>query len=367
MTRSGAPRPGATRTFLPVLVMVGPLLCATALTGLGYLMFRAQADAATSGVTSPFSSPLAYTVILALAGALLALVFGGLGLMLYNRSRMGIEAREQALAEGMERLATVDQIARRIALRGERRETVSVAWGRRQREALAAMNGLAGPRAALQRVAGDIWAGVSQPGAPLDAPTAMRMARESAVAAAALGAALDDLRALVSAPSLEVDEIIAIDDALVADLIALDELTSETRRALEAATGHMAAVRAKSDSRWRDLVYRHGDAPAVSAPQLAKRLADHPMETSHRGPALPPAPSASGKWPAAQDPGHQRPPAPSGPSGRLNADAPQIRPPGSSGKWPRPQTGNGPRPESSQPQWPAPRDRDDNASRWLND
>lgn len=367
MRRSGAPRPGASRTFLPVLMMVGPLLCAVALTGLGYLMFRAQAAASASGSNSPFSSPLAYTVILALAGALMALLFGGLGLMVYNRSRAGIEAREQALAESMERMTAVDQIARRIALRGERRETVSVAWSRRQREALAAMNGLAGPRAALQRVAGDIWAGVSQPGAPLDAPTALRMARESAVAAAALGAALDDLRTLVSAPSLEVDEIVAIDEALVADLIALDELTSETRSALEAATGHMVSVRVKSDSRWRDLVYRHGDQPPVGEPKLAKRHADRPMDTTHRGPSLPPTPSTSGKWPAAQDTGRQRPPAPGGPSGRLNADTPPIRPAHSSGEWPRPQSGNGPRPESSQPQWPAPRDRDDSASRWLND
>jgi hypothetical protein len=363
MKRTRTRGPSDARTFIPLLVMTGPLLCAAALTGLGYMMFRMQAGA-TPGVIDP----LEYTVILALEGALASLVLGVLGMLAYNRSRVGIEAREQALTEGMERLAAVDEIARRVAHRGERREAVAIAWTRRQREALSAMNGLAGPRATLQRVASDIWAGVSQPGAPLDGPTALRMARECAVAAAALGAALDDLRALVSAPSAEVDEIAAIDDALVADLIALDELTSQTRHALEAATGHVAAVRALSDSRLRDIPYLNDSVPLDGDPWLATRSAEHTPGSPPLGAAPPPISPASGKWPAPQDPGRQRPPAPGGSSGRLGGGAPGFRPGGSSAQWPRPpQDASGPRGEAAPPPWQSPRDRDDSSSRWLND
>ncbi|HEX9035533.1 MAG TPA: hypothetical protein VF808_00925 [Ktedonobacterales bacterium] len=370
MNSARKPNPVIARTLLPILIVAGPLACAAALTTLGYVLFKNQAVAATqaSGSHGALSGPLEYTIILALAGLLASLVLGVVGLMLYNKSRSGIETREAALADGMERLVTVDLIAQRIARRGERRETMAIAWNRRQREAIGAMNGLAAPRAALQRVAGDIWAGVSQPGAPMDPATAMRMARESAVAAAALGAALDDLRSLVAAPSAEIEEIAELDDALVADLIALDELTSQTRHALEAATGEIRAVRPPSDSRWRDIPYLRDSEPIEVEPRIDGRPGVLGPGGTGRRAGFPPAPPSTGNWPSTQDTGRARPPAPDRRADSRPPGAQPFQPGASSSQWRRPFPGpSGAQNNEQHPQRPAPRDRDDSSSRWLND
>ncbi len=367
MPHTRVPSQRAPHTLIPLIVVLGPLLCALTLTALGYVMFRAQASAgATSqSATATLSSPLEYTVILALAGALVSLLMAMLGLALYSRARRGAEAREKALAEGLDRLAALDRIIQRIAERGEWREAAATAWARRQRDALAQLSAMVGPRAALQRIAGDIWAGLSHPGAPLDASTALRMARESAVASAALGAALDDLRSLMVSSPAEVDAIEAIDDALVEDLIALEELARRTRRALAVAIGESGALPGSDASRQEDEAPVPFSAPAASEGRPAIAPAETATDASRRARRaenpISPNPLINGERPLTKDTGATWPPPVNGwPVGSEGPSAPNMRPAGSSGQWPRyPGDASGPGRE--------PRDRDDNSSRWLND
>lgn len=365
----------APRALTPFIVVVGPLLCALSLTALGYVMFRAQAVADTSGQSTmaTLSGPLEYTVILALAGALVSLLMALLGLALYGKARKATEARESALAEGIERLTALDRITRRIAERGERREAAASAWTRRQRGAFAQLSAMGGPRAALQRITGDIWAGVSHPGAPLDAPTALRMARESAVAGAALGAALDDLRSLMASSPAEIDAIEAIDDALVEDLIALEELTRQTRLAIGKATEVRGANQERNLSEVEDGTLTPPLAPLSTGRQPAINSDEWAPEESRSfrrpGDLNPLNPQTGEERPTVKDAGVAWPPPVAGwPVGREGSVPPNAPAAGSSGKWPR-QVGDvgEQRGTDSSARWPEPRERDDSNSRWLND
>lgn len=375
MTHVRAPQRHSQRTLMPFILVVGPLLSALTLTAVGYVMFRAQATAGATGqsATEILFGPLEYTVILALAGALVSLVMAALGLALYGKARKATDAKELALSEGLEGLAALERIMLRIVERGERREAAASAWARGQRDAFARMSAMMGPRAALQRVASDIWAGMSQPGAPLDAPTALRMARESAVAAAALGAALDELRALMATSPAEVDAIEAIDDALIEDLVALEELTRQTRHAIMSAGVEGAAIAGNRTS--------DGEEP-VAVPSFVSegpegRLSTGSMERASEGRRDIPRPAgANSRNPQiderrapARDAGPAWPPSVESRSSAGQGNGVRdARPAGSSGQWPRqPEDPGGLRGDDSNVRRRGPRDRDDSGSRWLND
>lgn len=354
----------AQRVLTPLIIALGPLLSAAVLTALAFYMFRSDQGAAFKGL-----NPLENTVILALAGALIALLMAALGLALYNSARKAQNARDEALAEGLTRLARIDSLVRRIGQRGEWREAAAATWARRQRRALEATAALTEPRANLQRVASDIWAGMSQPGAPIDAYTALRLARESAVASAALGAAVDDLCALLAAPQVELDEMKSAGDAIFEDLSALDDLARHARLMLsvaagdegEALTGAIPAQRAQPQPPTIDPGTTGAHPAAGQQPPMPSRGsgalggAPIPPRTAQR-PAIrgagDPGWSTSGRLPQAN-------PGDSGPLRRPPSPRDQRqRPPERGHEW---------RAGDSGPHWRDPRNRGDNNSRWLND
>jgi membrane protein implicated in regulation of membrane protease activity len=371
--RNTSPR-RASRTLMPLIVVVGPLLSALTLTALGYVMFRSQAAAGAPGpgLASTFSGPLEYTVILALAGALVTLLVAMLGLALYGRERKGEEARRQALAEGIDRVAELERITRRIAERGERREAAASTWARRQREALSQLGAMTGARATLQRIAGDIWAGVSQPGASLDTQTALRMARESAVASAALGAALDDLRSLMASSPAEVDAIEAIDDALVEDLIALEELARQTHQALNWTTGEIPASMVKKIPEREVVSAPSFNAPSATNGRPAVNVAERAPEALHADPRMSDSVSAYPPFERPRPPMRGEddswPPPVNDRSTGQGKRLPKMRPEGSAGLWHgQPKDTGKPNEHDTGKRRPGSRDRDDSSSRWLND
>lgn len=397
MPRARASLQRAPRALTPLAVAIGPLICAVTLTALAFFMFKAQVEATHQASFN--LTPLEYTVILALAGALIALLMGALGLTLHNRARRAQEIRDEALAEGLARLARIEELAKRIGQRGEWREAAAMAWMRRQRRSLEAINAMAEPRAALQRAASDIWAGMSQPGAPLDARSALGLTRQSAISGAALGAALDELQAQLIGLPVELDEMKAAGDTLFQELNALEEATRHMRLMLniaagaesEALTGHMPAQRSsvatKSPFETRVLGAVSPGERGNLEPNALNGAVDSARVTPPQAPPAGWPSSATGIRGATHDQ-RQRPRWPGG------ADLPpldpdtrdsRLRPPGGqSGKWPRqpgqpgrpgtppsPSDGRppaGPQPESeSGSQWRDPRRRDDTNSHWLND
>lgn len=381
MPHARSSRPRAPRTVVPLIVSLGPLLTALTLSALGYALFRTQAGAgpAVQGPVAGISAPLEYTIVLGLAGALVSLLMAMLGLTLYGRSQKGARAAERAIEEAAEGAEAITAVAQRIAEQGARRDMAADEWGRRQREALALLAALDGKRAALQRAAGDIWAGLSQPGAPLDASTALRLARESAVAAGALGSNLDELRAVMAASRARAEAIETLDDALVEDLITVERLAQETYAMLNRASdGGGVSGGAPATG---PLVGRRAapGAPARVAPTTAVQTAINPAMRSAEPPradtrpekAMPPRPPSGGERASRMDSGRAWPPPPGErPQREQESGSTGVRPIAPQERWPfRPEDARRPqaKPDDSSARPQGPRSRDDSSSRWLND
>lgn len=379
MPHSRSTRSRSQRSLTPFVIALGPLVCALALSAVGYALFRqeAQVGAVTRGSSVALSGPMEYTIILALAGALISLLVALVGFILYGRERTAAKATDLALAEVAERAEALNHVARRMAEHGAQRETAVTAWARRQRDAHALLSTLDARRLALQRVTGDIWAGVSNPGAPLDAATAFRLARESAVAASALGSELDELRAVMAASRASSAAIEAIDDTLVDDLIAVEQFAQETRHSLAVVAGSSAgASSARGGVRRSPSDALSGqDAGTAGRPAVHPEamMADSPRIDTRKGAAIPPRPQPgiSGAHPAVGRQPHAEPPAASGQLPVARGEAPNPLFAQSSDRWPF-------RPEDTMRQErrdqdgssgrrPQPRDPEDSSSRWLND
>lgn len=202
---------------------------------------------AVTPVSALRSASLAYTVIVAMAGAFLALLTAVIGLALHGRD----SGREQEKRVGVA-LAAVEQSISSLAAQMAERERADrrLTTGRRHLQRLLAT--IANDRLTLQETTSDIWAGVSHPGAPVDPRLAMRLARESAVVAARVASRLDDVDAVTS--------------ALVADLEASEEVDMSLSEALAHTSDSIAEMRSVLG----------GEAPdtgATSAAPIAKRSA----------------------------------------------------------------------------------------------
>lgn len=376
MPRMRPPRSRAPRALTPLVIALGPALCALALTALGYVLFQMQArqavaGAAGRGATATLSGPLQYTIVLALAGALLALLVTVVGLALYGRERKAARATEQTLAAVAGRAEALDVLAWRVAEHGTQRETAASAWARGQWEAQALLGALDERRATLQRITNDIWAGASNPGSPMDAATAYRLARESAVAGAALGSTLDELRSAMSATRARAGDVEAIDDMLIEDLVTVERMAQETHHSLAVVAGSTggalkgaAAPAATSDASGR------------TAARLPALVPDEARVRTQQGRAISPrqpadVAGASGAHPALAWPSSP----PSTTSGRLPSagveDSPDARPAGPAKRWPF-RTEDLDRQErrdvsDSNARGHGPRNPGDSSSRWLND
>jgi hypothetical protein len=319
-------------------------------------------------------TPLEYTVILAMAGALLTLITVAVGLMLHGRGanagdplhdervRTAVAALAQAQADYATQMEQRDWVGRRLTT------------GRRHMQRL--MTSLAADRVALQDATADIWAGVSHPGAPVDPAVAMRLAREGAVVAARIGSRLNDFDAVSSALFADLNAADEV-DALLDETLAQTDATIAELRALTgaAAPDALAANAGERPAAPQDPFATHvleaqrqrtGQAPVIAPANAARQTGGYravrPESAQHRavgdraGANQTPAPGQSqqGRTPGGFS-GLHRPQWQDGSSARhSNANHPQApRPPR------RPPNGFGAPPDG--------RDRGSSGSRWLND
>lgn len=340
-------------------------------------------------------TPLEYTVILAMAGALLALITVVAGLILSSREAAGALAQnEQARAAVLALTGT--QAASMVQI--DQREWINRRLDSAQQRMRRLMATLATDRVALQETATNIWAGVSHPGAPVDPAVAMRLAREGAVVASRIGSRLNDIDTMTEAlfADLEtaheingmLDSTLARSDEAIAELCELTGVTPAERGEAIGQSGRIPSV-ADPFSTNRMQAQRQATrltpsvAPGTAVRQTGTYRAVRPESAQHRAmrPATGQYPAmgdrgASGRTPAPGQSQNGRRPGAMGPGGQSG----QHRTPGllsSSGRHPgypgHPgQSGQAPRQPQPRPRnsFDTPqegRDRDASGSRWLND
>ncbi len=349
-------------------------------------------------ISSLLATPLQYTFILAMAGALLALTTVAIGLSMGARTGLAADAQQtEQVGASMALFATAEgEWAAQMARRGDISARLTMGSRRLQR----LMATLANDRLALQDNANDIWAGVSHPGAPIDPGTALHLAREGAVAAARVGSRLNDLDDLTDTllddldASHEVDEMLA--DALnraEEALAALRTATGSTSATAEFAAPQQAALPVMATMQVEDTFdtnkvetqRRYTSEPPAYAPEpplrssgayravrqdSTQQRAIRPDTSQHRAMR---EYGASGQMPSIGQSQHGQRPINPGASGiqrhqGLAGSSGRNRPSyGQAG--PRPSNGPRPhRPPQLRPDYPSDgRDRDSSGSRWLND
>ena len=338
-------------------------------------------------------TPLEYTVILAMAGALLALITVVAGLILSSRESANTlaqneHARAAVLALTNAQTASVAQL--------EQREWINRRLATAQQRMRHVMATLATDRVALQETATDIWAGVSHPGAPVDPAIAMRLAREGAVVASRIGSRLNDIDAMTESLFADLETAHEINGMLDTTLARSDQAIGElcdltgVAPAQPHAAGQSGRVRAVADpfSTSRMEAQRQATrltpnvAPGTAVRQTGGYRAVRPETAQHRAmrPHTGQYPSvgdrgATGNTPApGQSQYGRRPGGMGGPGGQsgqrrtpsqLSSSGRHPGYPGHPGQQPPRQ----PRPGASYdtPQDGYGRDRDASGSRWLND
>ena len=238
--------------------------------------------------------PLQYSVVLAMAGALLTLLTVAVGLALTGRSEARAEA---AMAERVRAaLETLDEAQSACAEQSAQREWVSRQLAARRQRLRQVITALAVDRVALQETTSEVWAGVSQPGAPISPTAAMRLARENAVVAARIGSHLNDFDTATDALFADMetaDEMDAlIDDALEQTAAAIASTRATISDSSDAEPIARASKRARANqtpedpyaTAFLDAQYREMETPQTSAPDQQWRgyTASHPTASGPR-------------------------------------------------------------------------------------
>lgn len=174
------------------------------------------------------AATLQYTMILAMAGALMVLLTAAIGLSMYTRSAAAVSRPSEQLRGALASLAMVEAnwatqmeqrawVDRRLAAGGHRLQRLMVS--------------LANERIALQEASSDLWAGMSHPGAPIEPAMALRLAREGAVVAARVGSRLNDFDAVTDALLDDLAASQDVDTLLTDALARTEDALAELRRA----------------------------------------------------------------------------------------------------------------------------------------
>ncbi|HEX8730500.1 MAG TPA: hypothetical protein VF725_00460 [Ktedonobacterales bacterium] len=308
-------------------------------------------------------APLQYAVVLAMAGALLTLLTAAIGLALVGRADATAEAaRAERVGVALEAL---DDAQSACAAQMAQREWISRRLAAGERRMRQVITGLAVDRVALQETTSEVWAGVSQPGAPISPAAAIRLARENAVVAARVGSHLNDFDRVTDTlfADLEVaTEVDALLDDALARMAAAISAAHATISGEPEPTEPTEPVQVRRPAPPEDLLatnildaqYRESGSPPVRPPDPAPLQADgftgpQRAQTSEERARRQRLDNLNASASHSQ-PGMSHP---SGWRRAIDRDQPP-RPP-------RP----APRPRPDQP--PDGRDRDSSGSRWLND
>ena len=177
------------RRMLPLLAAL-TLLTGLLVSGAAYLELR-------SGASSPAQTTAANELALVLLlitflMTLLALLCGAL--LSGAPSSATLAKLDLRLNEVANHAADLEQVVRAQVGRSQRQARLAHQVSECTRELNTLMEVVEQGQAALQESAGEIWAGMSQPGQMLDSARANRLARQSAVVAGRIGSATEDAR-----------------------------------------------------------------------------------------------------------------------------------------------------------------------------
>lgn len=262
---------------------------------------------------------LEYTVILAMAGALLALVTIAIGLMLTGRE----QAAQASLADDRLRAAVEALTAAQAhyPTQREQREWVDRRLNAARDHLERLMTTLADDRVALQEATSDIWAGVSHPGAPVDPATAMRLARENAVVAARIGSRLNDVDIAVGDLFADLDTAEQFDQMLDGALAQTESAIDDLRALVGSSSSAPLAARANTSDPFATNVLEAQQSR--QAAHQAPRITPHPTPDVSR--------FNGGQQAARRDSGQHR--AAPGDSAQRRAIRPEASQPEPSGQY----------------------------------
>jgi len=173
-------------------------------------------------------------VTLSLVGLLVTLAALAAGLWLFGslagRRLDDVSARLGALGVIA---ANVEETVYAHAVRARRQERVGRQLAEDAYHLDALANALEQGHAALQDEVNDVWAGASQPGLAPDGQGMLRMARQTAVAAARIGADAEDAASLSRQMGPLMNTLIAEDHALAESAQTTERLAGDLRAALD--------------------------------------------------------------------------------------------------------------------------------------
>jgi hypothetical protein len=152
------------------------------------------------GVARPLDDllrmPLQLVIVLAFVGLLVGLVALVVGMWILSlRSERVVEDLDERLEAVAGSASQVQQLAQAHAVQAQRQDRTARQVSELAHELERLVGGMEREQKSLRRSATDIWAEMSQPGLAPNPATALHLARESAVAAARLGATTDEIRA----------------------------------------------------------------------------------------------------------------------------------------------------------------------------
>ncbi|HEX6818934.1 MAG TPA: Cache 3/Cache 2 fusion domain-containing protein [Ktedonobacterales bacterium] len=312
---------------------------------------------------TPYSTVIApcvaLAVILVLIGLLMALIGVASSLWAYGSSAgkmMGsLDARLTQVANSA---SDLEYLAHGQVERAERQRRMALQVGEEARRLDTLASSLVQRQSELRDAAGSIWAEMSQPGAPMDANTAMRLAKQSAVAAGQMGTDAGDARLHCRQLVTLMNHVIAESEAIEATGGEMREHASDLRGSVEqveVTVGERLLPRAPAEA--RKTFFRWGRGRSEIAPSASGSRRARPITQKSPTPPVtdPAAPRPRfNTLSSAQTGSYRAVSRPTTSSSRLQ------RPPmaGQTGEWPQPnisQTGRQRIPGRAEPAASGPR------------
>ncbi len=259
------------------------------------------AVAALTPLATVMAPPMQLLVTLSLVGLLVTLAALATGLGVFGAfAGRGLETVSARLAVLGAVAANVEEAVYTHAVRAQRQERMGRLLADDAYHLDAVANALEQGHAALQEEVNSVWAGISQPGIAPDPQTMLRLARQTAVAAAHIGADAEDAASLSRQMTPLMNTLIAEDHALAESAQATERLASELRAALDQVEMALGARLAPRPQRARSGLLHRARAVSQRLRQTETNPQAHNGQAARRRPAPPdgydPRRSATGDY-----------------------------------------------------------------------
>ena len=232
---------------------------------------------------TPYSTVIApcvaLAVILVLIGLLMALIGVATSLWAYGSSAgKMIESLDWRLTQVANSASDLEYLAHGQVERAERQRRMALQVGEQARRLDTIAGSLAQRQSELREAAGSIWAEMSQPGAPMDANAAQRLARQSAVVAGQMGTDAGDARLNCRQLVTLMNHVIAESEAIEATGDEMREHASDLRGSVEqveVTVGERLLPRAPAGA--RKSFFRWGRGRSERAPDTSAARRQRPI------------------------------------------------------------------------------------------